>query len=166
LPEFTGTNSFGFLYGHDHIDTGSLTVVNALSSANAVLSIYGGYADWNREPWRIIAANYYVDVALDPTARSESFIAGYAQAERQLPHELTVFGRIEDSSRMQESRYVALFNDHDGDAGDLGVALRRQVLGLRWDFIRRQALTIELSHIVSIQQKTDEVRLQWSAVVP
>jgi hypothetical protein len=67
---------------------------------------------------------------------------------------------------MQESRYVALFNDHDGDAGDLGVALRRQVLGLRWDFIRRQALTIELSHIVSIQQKTDEVRLQWSAVVP
>ena len=163
LPEFTGTSSFGFLYGHDHIDTSSLTVLNALSSANAVLGIYGAYVDWNREPWRVIAANYYVDVSLDPAARSESFISGYAQAERQLPHDLTAFGRIEDSSRMQESKYVALFNDHDGD---IDVALRRQALGLRWDFIRRQALTIELSHVVSLHQKTDQVRLQWSAVVP
>jgi len=163
LPEFTGTSSFGFLYGHDDIDTSSLRVLNALNSPTAVLSIYGGYADWNREPWRIIAANYYVDVSLDPTARSQSFISGYAQVERQLPRDLTVFGRIEDSSRMQESKYVALFNNHDGD---IDVALRRQLLGLRWDFVRRQALTIELSHLVSIQQKTDQVRLQWSAVVP
>ena len=121
------------------------------------------YADWNREPWRIIAANYYVDVSLDPAARSESFISGYAQAERQLPHDLTAFGRIEDSSRMQESRYVALFNDHDGD---IDAALRRQALGLRWDFIRRQAVTIELSHVVSLHQETNQLRLQWSAVVP
>jgi hypothetical protein len=163
LPEFTETSSFGVLYGHDHIATSSLFVLNALNSRDAVLSIYGVFADWSSEPWRIIGVNYYIDVALDQTTRNESFISGYLQVERQLPHRLTVFGRVEDSARMQESKYVALFNNHDGD---IDVTLRRHALGLRWDFIRRQALTIELSHIVSLQQQSDEVRLQWSAVVP
>ena len=40
----------------------------------------------------------------------------------------TVFGRLEDSSRMQESQYVASFNDADGD---LEIALRRQAIGVR-----------------------------------
>jgi hypothetical protein len=138
-------------------------VLSALNSRHAVLSIYGAYADWNSEPWRIIAANYYVDVDLDQTAREESFISGYVQAERQLPHKLTLFGRWEDSARMQESAYVALFDDRDHD---IDIALRRQALGLRWDYVKRQALTIELSHVVSLKERSDEVRLQWSAVVP
>jgi hypothetical protein len=163
LPEFTGASSFGVLFGHDHIATSSPSVVSALNSRNAVVSIYGVYGDWNSEPWRVIGANYYVDVALDQTARTESFISGYLQVERQLPNKLTVFGRVEDSARMQESNYVALFDDHNGD---IDTALRRQAAGLRWDYIRRQALTIELSHVVSLRQRSDEVRLQWSAVVP
>jgi hypothetical protein len=138
-------------------------VISALNSRHAVLSIYGAYVDWNSEPWRVIGANYYVDVALDQQARDESFISGYLQVERQLPYKLTVFGRIENSARMQESNYVALFDDHDGD---IDIALRRNALGLRWDYVRRQALTIELSHVVSLKQRSDEVRLQWSAVVP
>jgi hypothetical protein len=64
---------------------------------------------------------------------------------------------------MQESNYVALFDDRNGD---IDIALRRQALGLRWDYVRRQALTIELSHVVSLRQRSDEVRIQWSAVVP
>jgi hypothetical protein len=163
LPEYTGTSSFGLLYGHDVISTNSAFVLSALNSRHAVLSIYGAYADWNSEPWRIIAANYYVDVDLDQTAREESFISGYVQAERQLPHKLTLFGRWEDSARMQESAYVALFDDRDHD---IDIALRRQALGLRWDYVKRQALTIELSHVVSLKERSDEVRLQWSAVVP
>ena len=127
--------------------TNSEAVINALNSRNAVLSIAGVYVDWYSERWRVITATYYVDVALDPTARDESFISGYVQAERQFPHGLTVFGRWENSSRMQESSYVALFDDHDGD---IDIALRRNALGLRWDYARRQALTVELSHVVSL----------------
>ena len=163
LPEYTGTSSFGLLYGHDEITTRSAYVLSALNSRNVVLSIYGAYADWNSEPWRIIAANYYVDVALDQTARDESFISGYVQVERQLPHMLTLFGRWEDSARMQESAYVALLDDQPHD---IDVALRRHALGARWDYVRRQALTIELSRVVSLKQTSNEVRLQWSAVVP
>jgi hypothetical protein len=163
LPEYTGTSGFGLLAGHDEITTKSAYVLYALNSRHALLNIYGAYADWNSEPWRIIAADYYVDVALDQTARDESFISGYVQAERQFPHKLTVFGRWEDSARMQESAYVALFDNHDGD---VDIALRRDALGLRWDYVRRQALTVELSHVVSLKRTSNEVRLQWSAVVP
>ena len=163
LPEYIGASSFGLLFGHDQLTTRSPLVLSALNSRHAVLSIYGAYGDWNAEPWRIIGANYYVDVALDQTTRSESFISGYLQVERQIPHRLTLFSRIEDSARMQESKYVALFDDHNGD---IDIALRRDAVGLRWDYARRQAFTVELSHIVSLKQESNEVRLQWSAVVP
>jgi hypothetical protein len=64
---------------------------------------------------------------------------------------------------MQESRYVGLFDDADGD---LEIALRRQALGVRWDYTRRQALTLEISHIVSLNQNSNELRVQWSAAIP
>ena len=135
----------------------------ALRSNQANLTIYGAYIDWTEGPWRVVGANYYVDVGLDRTTRNESFISGYLQVERQLPRRFTVFGRLEDSARMQESRYVALFDDQDGD---IEIALRRQALGVRWDYARRQALTLELSHIVSLHQQSNEVRAQWSAAIP
>jgi hypothetical protein len=163
LPEYVGTSSFGLLYGHDQIATGSPFVLSYLNSHHAVLSIYGTYADWNSGSWRIIGANYYVDVVLDQRTHNESFMSGYLQVERQLANRLTAFGRIEDSAGMQESNFVALFDNHDGD---VEIALRRNALGLRWDYVRRQALTIELAHVVSLRQRSDEVRLQWSAVVP
>ena len=113
--------------------------------------------------WRVVATDYYVDVALTQTARNESFTSGYLQVERQLPSRFTVFGRLEDSARMQQSRYVGLFND---GYGDIEIALRRQALGVRWDFTRRQALTLEISHIVSLSQVSNQIRAQWSAAIP
>jgi hypothetical protein len=163
LPEYVGASSAGLLFGHDNLDASHGLVLPALHSRHANLTIYGAYIDWTVGPWRVVGADYYVDVALDRTTRNESFMSGYLQVERQLPRRLTVFGRLEDSSRMQESRYVALF-DHEDD--NLEIALRRQALGVRWDYARRQALTLELSHIVSLQQESNEVRAQWSAAIP
>ena len=60
-------------------------------------------------------------------------------------------------------RYVARFDDHDGD---IDIALRRNAVGMRWDFTRKQALSLELSRVVSLDQHSDEVRLLWSAAVP
>ena len=101
----------------------------------------------------------HVDVDLDSPTRDESFVSGYVQAECQLAHQLTAFARIEDSSRMQESRYVALFKDL---FGDIDITARRLAAGLRWDYARRQALSCEFSHVVSLQQRRAyELRLQW-----
>jgi hypothetical protein len=163
LPQYVGASSMGLLFGHDDLSVSSARTLASLHSNAAKVSIYGAYVDWTAEPWRIVAANYYVDVALTQIARNESFTSGYLQVEKQLPRRFTIFGRLEDSARMQESRYVALIGDADGD---IDIALRRQALGVRWDYARRQALTLEISHIVSLTQNSNELRVQWSAAVP
>jgi hypothetical protein len=163
LPQYVGASSMGLLFGHDDLSVSSARTLASLHSNTAKISLYGAYIDWMAEPWRVVAADYYVDVALTEINRNESFTSGYLQVERQLPRRFTVFGRLEVSARMQESRYVALFNDADGD---IEIALRRQALGVRWDYTRRQALTVELSHIVSLTQTSNELRAQWSAAIP
>jgi hypothetical protein len=163
LPQYESGSSAGLVFARDQVQTASAPVINFLQSSHITLTVSGAYVDWTFDPWRVIAVNYYVDVALDSSARDESFISGYVQAERTLPHNLTAFGRIEDSSRMEESRYVALFEDSDRD---VDIAFQREALGLRWDFLRRQALTVEVSHVVSINKNSNEIRLQWSGVIP
>lgn len=163
LSEYEGANSAGLLFAHDQLYSAKPQFLNGLNSTHATLTLSGAYIDWSFNQWRLMGAGYYVDVALDPQSRDESFISGYLQLERGLPHNLTVFSRIEDSARMQKSRYVALFEDHDGD---IDVAVRREALGLRWDFVRRQAFTMELSHVDTLARGSNEVRLQWSGVIP
>jgi hypothetical protein len=162
LPEYAGTSSAGLLFGHDQLFATSKVALGTLQSKHAILTIYGAYMDWSVSEWRIIGAAYYVNVELDRPTPDESFISGYAQAERQLPHELTAFVRVEDSARMQRSRYVAQLDEH---SADVDLTIRRQAGGLRWDYARRQALTIEFGHETSLSQRANEVRLQWSAAV-
>ena len=163
LPDYVGTSSAGLLFGHDQLFASSPAAMATLRSDHARLSIYGAYADWNFGAWRFIGTGYYVDVALDRPNPDESFMSGYFQAERQLPHRLTAFGRIESSPRMQESRYVALLDDY---TTDIAITIRRQAAGLRWDYARRQALTCEFDHEIALFQRGYEVRLQWSAAIP
>jgi hypothetical protein len=163
LPDYVGTSSAGLLFGHDQLFTRAPLALAALRSDHANLTIYGAYADWSVEAWRFIGAGYYVDIALDRPNPNESFMSGYLQVERQLPHRLTAFGRIEDSARMQESRYVALL---DGHTTNIDITIRRAAGGLRWDYARRQALTVEFDHEVSLSDHGYEARLQWSAAIP
>jgi hypothetical protein len=163
LPDYIGTSSAGLLVGHDQMFARSAIALATLRSSHATLSIYGAYVDWSVDTWRFIGTGYYVDVALDRPNPDESFIAAYLQAERQLPQRLTAFGRIERSPRMPESRYVVLLDDH---TTNIDIAIRREAAGLRWDYARRQALTCEFDHEISLTRRGYEVRLQWSAAIP
>ena len=163
LPEYIGTSSTGLLYGHDSVFLRSAAALAALGSSRATLGIYGAYADLAVGDWRFIGTAYYVDIQLDGPGRDESFVSGYIQAERQLPYRLTTYARAEDSARMQKSRYVSLFDDR---SGDIDITLRRLAGGLRWDYARRQALSLELSHVVSLDKRAYEARFQWSAAIP
>ena len=163
LPQYVGSSSMGLLFAVNDLSVSDARTHMALGSDTARVSVYGAYIDWNSEAWRVVAVNYYIDVALQAATRDESFLSGYVQVERRLSSAFTVFGRLEDSARMQESRYVALFDDMDSD---IDIALRRQAFGVRWDYTRRQALTLELSHIVSLTRASNELRAQWSAAIP
>jgi hypothetical protein len=162
LPDYAGTSSAGLLFSHDELFAERHAV--RTSRLNHVrLAIYGAYEDWTLKNWRLISALYYIDVGLDRPNPNESFVSGYVQFERGLPHELTAFARLEDSARMQRSQYVRQL---DAQSSDIDEAIRRQTGGLRWDYAPSQALTIEFGHEVSITGRGYEVRLQWSAVVP
>ncbi len=163
LPDYVGTSSAGVLWGRDQLFITNPGAAAQVRSNHAVLSVYGAYANWSVDSWRFIGAGYYIDIRLDRPAPDASFASGYFQLERQLPHQLTLFSRAEDSARMQKSRYVALFEEHN--AG-INITVRRQALGLRWDYARRQAFTCELSHTDSLSQRANEVRIQWSAAIP
>jgi hypothetical protein len=163
LPDYVGTSSAGLLVGHDQLFAGSAIATATLRSNRATLSIYGAYVDWSVDAWRFIGTGYYVAVALDRPTPDESFISAYFQAERQLPHRLTAFGRVERSPGMPESRYVALLDDH---TTNIDITIRREAAGLRWDYARRQALTCEFDHEISLSRRGYEVRLQWSAAIP
>jgi hypothetical protein len=160
LPDFLGPTSAGLLLGHNELRLagGAASIFSGAAYINE--DIYGAYLDWNGLDWRVIVAGYYVDVAFREagTPPDERFGAGYIQAEHQLPKAFTLFGRHENSFNAGDSRFVAL------QAQSFDV--RRNALGVRWDFARRQALTLELARTTRLTDKFSEYRLQWSAVVP
>jgi hypothetical protein len=161
MPDYAGTSSAGLLFSRDELFASRVAATMRIN--NVVLTTYGAYADWTLDKWRLIGACYFVDIELDHSTPDGSFISSYAQFERGLPHQLTVFSRLENSARMQRSWYVnALYGQAPND---IDVAIRRQAAGLRWDYASSQALTLEVGHEAALTKSGTEVRLQWSAVV-
>ena len=83
---------------------------------------------------------YHVDARLYYASSivNDNFDVGYIQAERRFAHDLTGFVRWEDSYGASDSQYLQLFEQF---------ARIRYVGGLRWDFVDRQALTLQLGQL-------------------
>jgi hypothetical protein len=160
LPDFVGTSAFGLLISHSVMPVLTKSTAAMLRANEVDQTVYGGFANWNGDLWRLTSAVYDVEMNLNGLVGSQrsSFIAGYAQLERQFPHQLTAYGREENSSRAGDSVYI-LVNHPDFE-------LRRATTGLRWDFWRHQALTMEAAHGQTSRAKEFEYRLQWSAALP
>ena len=160
LPDFVGTSAFGLLISHCDMPVLTSSTAAMLHANRVDQTVYGGFANWNGDMWRLTSAIYDVEMTLNGLVGTQrnSFIAGYAQLERQFAHQLTAYGREENSSRAGDSVYI-LVNHPDFE-------LRRATLGLRWDFWRHQALTMEAAHGQTSRAKEFEYRLQWSAALP
>jgi hypothetical protein len=160
LPDYVGTTSFGLLVSHSDLPVLTPSTAALLRGNRVEQDVYGGFAYWNSENLHAIAAVYDLQMNISGLmgSHAESFLAGYVQVERQLPHQLTVYGREENSSRAGDSLYIQL--DHND------FELRRASVGLRWDFLRHQALTLETAHGQIIREREFEYRLQWSAALP
>ncbi len=160
LPDYVGTSIFGLLFARNDMPVRDAQTAVSLQATDVRQDLYGAFADWNDGPWQLHAALYDVAMHLQSPAsfRAESFVAGYAQLERQLPHRLTAYAREENSSDAASSVYVRV-NHPD-------FQLRRATVGLRWDFRRHQALTVEGTRGHSVRTDQDAFRLQWSAALP
>ena len=161
LPDYIGSNSVGLLAAEHKLDADDFAADGFLNGARSVdETVYGAYADGDWDQWSLHAAVYHVDLSLREaaTARNESFEAGYAQLERRFADRYTAFFRHEDSARTQESSYIHAVQRH--------FAVRRSLVGVRWDFVRHQAITVEMSRTTTLANRFTTISLQWSAVVP
>jgi hypothetical protein len=160
LPDYVGASAFGVVAAHHRIPVIDNSIVRFPAANEVRLDLVGAFAHWFLDPWRLVAAVYDVRVGLRGPAltRDERFVAGYVEADRQLPHALVAFGRVEESARARRSDYLA------GNYPDF--ELHRAILGLRWDFRQRQALTLEVGHGETMRARQNEVRAQWSAALP
>ncbi len=160
LPELLGDESMGLVLAHHELNVRDPTVAALLSANDVELDVVGAFVKLDRRNWRLQATWYDIGVALDSgqQTRHERFGAGYLQVERSLPHALTAYGRVESSDNAGNSTYVT-FQRREFE-------LRRGLVGLRWDLARSQALTLEATHATTLAVPFNELRLQWSGVLP
>jgi hypothetical protein len=160
LPNFVGTSAFGLLVSRGVMPVVTNSTAALLHADRVEQTVYGGFANWNGDMWRLTSAVYDVQMSLTGMvgSRRDHFVAGYAQLERQFSHQLTLYGREENSSHAGDSVYILV--DHPD------FELRRATVGLRWDFWRHQALTMEGAHGQTSRATEFEYRLQWSAALP
>jgi hypothetical protein len=160
LPDYVGDNSVGLLGAKYRLNADDFAAAGLLNGARDVdETVYGAYTGGDWDQWSLHAAVYHVGVSLrGAAARDESFVAGYGQLERRFADRYTAFFRQEDSARTQESSYLHAVQNH--------FAVRCSLLGVRWDFVRHQAITVETSRTTTFSNRFTKISLQWSAVVP
>jgi hypothetical protein len=149
-------SGFGVLAAHD-----DLTAIGLISPAQAGfdhvdLTLFGAFGAYAGGSWKVTATIYHAEARLyyATSMVSDHFEVGYVEAERHLPFDLTAFARWEDSARAGSSPYLRLFDEFTRS---------RHVFGLRWDFVQRQAITLQLSDSHTLNGRFSDVRLQWSA---
>jgi hypothetical protein len=153
--EFT-ESGFGILLADDN-----LTAVGLEGSAQAALDhvnlkLIGAFGTYAAGDWKATATIYHADTRLYyNTYRGDTrFYVGYLQGERRVLRDFTVYARWEDSYGSGGSPYLRLFEQF---------ARTRQVAGLRWDFVNRQALTLQTARTHTLDGRYTDIRVQWSA---
>jgi hypothetical protein len=160
LPDISSNNGFGLLASKHRVDTSDLVVGGLLDAGSVNEVIYGAYGDGDWGPWSLHATVYRIDFDLRETVRprTEHVVAGYAQLERRFGGRYTGFARFENTAHATDAEYIQVL--------DPRFEVRRLLAGLRWDFIRHQALTVELARVSTLTNRFTDISLQWSALIP
>ena len=163
-PSEFSESGFGILAATDELPVvglaatpGHVTVGPPIPGLDhADLKLLGAFGVYAAADWKVLGTWYHASTQLNSPVASlaSNFGIGYVEAERRLPHEFTVFARWEDSANARQCLYLKLFPM---------VVQERNVLGLRWDFVPRQALTVQLSKTHTLNGPFSDIRLQWSA---
>jgi hypothetical protein len=118
----------------------------------------GIFGDWHFGNWRLIGNITRVQNQAEATVTStDSFVAGYLNAEYELSEHWTFFGRLEDSSGTEDSLYFEFFPEF---------VSAKILAGARYDFLKRHALTLEVADVETRYDDFGQILLQWSAFFP
>lgn len=122
-------------------------------------TIGGVFGNWESDPFRVVAELYVFSHELEGggATASGSFLYGYVQGEYRFAPRSTVVIRLEDSGGTNNDPLLALLPDF---------VLNKQLIGLRYDVTRNQAVKIEASRVERQDASFRQVQIQWSAVFP
>jgi hypothetical protein len=153
--EFSDTG-VGIVLANNELTAVDLESPELLGFDHVEVRLVGLFATYASATWKVTSTVYDVQTRLYYTDSrgNDSFVVGYIQAERRLPHNLTGYVRWEDSAGAASSPYLHLFEQF---------ARSRRVAGLRWDFLERQALTVQFANSLTLDGHYSDIRLQWSA---
>ena len=163
-PDVLSNNQAGLLVGWNEIPVISDSSPNLANLDHIQQYTVGLFVDWHWNIWRATSSWTFFDNQLeyfDSTERDQ-FVAGYLQVELKAAEDWTIFGRTEIGFNEDKSPYLRLLP---------AFIAHRNMLGLRWDFMKQQSLTMELADTSTQGAGMDhdhfkEVRFQWSAVFP
>lgn len=159
LPDQLGDNQVGLIFNWSNLVVDGNLIAEQQGLQRVEQGIVGVYIDWRSQDWRILSNLTHVtnNMIKQVQDQTENFTLGYFQAEYELDQEWNIFGRAEDINGVENSEYLELFPS---------AIIERQMLGLRFDFYRNHALTLELSNIYTQSADFGQAWLQWSAVLP
>ena len=143
----------------DQIAATELRRINGVGIDHIDLQLYGLFGAYASDAWKVTATVYVARTELHYTigpSAEDSFGFGYIQAERHFGRNFTGFVRYEEAAGVGNSPYLHLFEQF---------ARERYLGGVRWDFVDRQALTLQVTDSFFINGHFSDVRLQWSAAL-
>jgi hypothetical protein len=155
--EFADTG-FGILAANDELAVVSLPTPRAFGLDHVDLTLVGAFGTYATPSWKIFGTWYYVRAGLDYADHlvHDRFSVGYLQVEKRLGHDFTAFGRVETSVGASDSPYLQLYQE---------AGREKYIGGLRWDFMQRQALTLQLTKTDTLQGHFADIRFQWCAAL-
>lgn len=157
-PDAVGENNIGMIAGYAEIEALPSIELGNTASFNIQQRLLGLQGNWSNDLWHLIGAAYHIHSdSDDPGFQLDgTFTSAYLQAMYNIGKSTNAYARLERTDN-EDSPYLQLFPFY---------IYQRELLGLRWDFARQQALHLEVSSNRTVDHKYSEYRIQWSAVFP
>jgi len=163
-PDSLSENQVGIVAGRTNIpvESGSSPDLADLETIDQLT--IGLFADWRWDRWRAIGSSIYYRNDLEYTDSDirDEFSVTYVQLEYQASADWTIFGRTEFGASEDHSPFLRLLP---------AFVAHRHMLGVRWDFMDKQCLTLEFADTSTQGDDFEhdsfkELRFQWSAILP
>jgi hypothetical protein len=154
LPDALGNNKLGVLVGKsEYVSAGSQVIIPDLADVDQL--VFGAFLNWTVGSVHLIGSAYHVQNDLNRASfgSSDEFTAGYVQIEKSLAN-WTLYGRWENTAGAQSSAYLSMFPEY---------VIQRSLLGVRLDFRKRHAITLEIFDAENRMENYRKIAIQWSA---
>lgn len=159
LPDELEENGIGLLFAHNEIATRSPASEPPPDFDHVDQTVIGAYAKLESGDWKLHAAVYDIDAVLvrpGSDGSGEDFYTGYLQVERSLSHGLDAYARYEGTGSTENAEFLRLFPHF---------VTQRLLVGVRWQFARKHAFTLQTGNSHTSSDRYREFRLQWSAAL-